>query len=373
MGNFSRNTFDKTKGYTSVRLQQGVPLVDADWNEQADILRNQTNDSLSFALGTGVIPGSNLTLSGAGLQNDFLLQATTPGKALINGRVVTFGPIQYSKQPWTNATVAAAAGVPVIPALTTPSANRNDCVYLDIWEREVNSVEDPNLVNPVIGVETAVRTKWEIAVRVNENALVAPSPPANHTYMRLAILARTANNAVIGLFDPTDPTASVTDARPILPLGDATGFVTIPPVLLPVESTNITAWVVRDSSPLTFKVHASTVGTGTNIGYVIVNLPDGARFSNLTACGVVAGPAIFQLWRINHRSTTLVGSQEIAGFSVTPPHPNTPSPYIQTWSVDDTDPLLRVNNRSYFYALFAIAPGGSGSQELHGISIGYLL
>ena len=29
MGNFSRNTFDPAKRYTAVRLQQGVPLVDA--------------------------------------------------------------------------------------------------------------------------------------------------------------------------------------------------------------------------------------------------------------------------------------------------------------------------------------------------------
>ena len=33
MGNFSRNTFDPVKDYVAVRLQQGVPILDADWNE----------------------------------------------------------------------------------------------------------------------------------------------------------------------------------------------------------------------------------------------------------------------------------------------------------------------------------------------------
>jgi len=33
MGNFSRNTFDPLKDYVAVRLQQGVPVLDADWNE----------------------------------------------------------------------------------------------------------------------------------------------------------------------------------------------------------------------------------------------------------------------------------------------------------------------------------------------------
>jgi hypothetical protein len=37
MGNFSRDTFDKLKHYVGVRLQQGVPIVDADWNELEDI------------------------------------------------------------------------------------------------------------------------------------------------------------------------------------------------------------------------------------------------------------------------------------------------------------------------------------------------
>ena len=40
MGNFSRDTFDPNKNYVGVRLQQGVPLVDADWNELNDIIRH---------------------------------------------------------------------------------------------------------------------------------------------------------------------------------------------------------------------------------------------------------------------------------------------------------------------------------------------
>ena len=39
MGDFSRTTIDRLKHYVSVRLQQGVPLLDADWNEQDDIRR----------------------------------------------------------------------------------------------------------------------------------------------------------------------------------------------------------------------------------------------------------------------------------------------------------------------------------------------
>ena len=41
MGNFSRDTFDPAKAYVGVRLQQGVPVLDADWNELNDVIRQE--------------------------------------------------------------------------------------------------------------------------------------------------------------------------------------------------------------------------------------------------------------------------------------------------------------------------------------------
>jgi uncharacterized membrane protein len=37
-GDFSRSTFDPANNFTSVRMQQGRMQLDADWNEQMDIL-----------------------------------------------------------------------------------------------------------------------------------------------------------------------------------------------------------------------------------------------------------------------------------------------------------------------------------------------
>lgn len=36
-GDYSRDTFRLARHYSSVRLQQGRVVTDADWNEQADI------------------------------------------------------------------------------------------------------------------------------------------------------------------------------------------------------------------------------------------------------------------------------------------------------------------------------------------------
>jgi photosystem II stability/assembly factor-like uncharacterized protein len=40
-GDFSRETFDRTRHFSAVRLQQGRVVTDADWNEQADLTRHR--------------------------------------------------------------------------------------------------------------------------------------------------------------------------------------------------------------------------------------------------------------------------------------------------------------------------------------------
>ena len=58
MGNFSRDTFNKLKHYVGVRLQQGVPLVDADWNEGEDIRKHELQNFLKWFVGDGIIQGN---------------------------------------------------------------------------------------------------------------------------------------------------------------------------------------------------------------------------------------------------------------------------------------------------------------------------
>ena len=187
MGNFSRNTFDKLKHYVGVRLQQGVPLVDADWNELEDIRKYELQAFLKWFIGNGVPAGNDgfriNAIPGTGGANDFQIIGGdgTPagaGRVLVEGwDAVIESSLKYSAQPlFNNLILASKLGVPVIPLLTTPTANRTDLAYLDIWEREVDAEEDTNLVNPNIGLETSVRTKREWAVRVRLSVSVVPQP-----------------------------------------------------------------------------------------------------------------------------------------------------------------------------------------------------
>ncbi len=59
MGNFSRDTFDRIKHYVSVRLQQGVPIVDADWNELQDVRKHELETFLKWFVGNGVPLGND--------------------------------------------------------------------------------------------------------------------------------------------------------------------------------------------------------------------------------------------------------------------------------------------------------------------------
>ena len=57
----SRNTFHRARHYSSVRLQQGRVVTDADWNEQADITRYRAERQALDTIGTCGAP-----LSGSG-------------------------------------------------------------------------------------------------------------------------------------------------------------------------------------------------------------------------------------------------------------------------------------------------------------------
>lgn len=212
MGNFSRDTFDKLKHYVGVRLQQGVPLVDADWNEQEDIRKHELRTFLKWFVGDGV-PKNNdgfHILMAAWQDNDFIIKGGTPGdpgRCLVDGwDVVNENDMRYSEQAlYNDSTLAAAWGVSALPPISPPSsANRVDLVYLDVWERMVGAPEDPDLVHPDIALETCVRLKREWVVRVGEGQNTLPPAPAGHVFYPLAVLSRVPGKNTIEQSDLTD-------------------------------------------------------------------------------------------------------------------------------------------------------------------------
>lgn len=218
------DTFNPLRRYVSVRLQQGVPLVDADWNEQEDVRRFELRAYLKWFVGDGVPEGSDGFLVEAAappLADDFLVRAGVPaappgsdglatglghvGRCLVNGRdAVIEADVAFRAQPLHVASAGAAdlaarLGTVVVPEL--PHLDGTMTVYLDLWERLVRPDEDPSLVFADIGTESCARLRREWAVRARVGTTVPQSGDADHEaghdYYALATLARQAADPVV--------------------------------------------------------------------------------------------------------------------------------------------------------------------------------
>src|ERR1700712_830942 len=76
--------FDPLKTRCNVRLQQGVPIVDADWNEADDIRKFELRAYLKWYVGDG-IPGGNdgfrIDAQTVAAPDDFLIRSGMPAAA----------------------------------------------------------------------------------------------------------------------------------------------------------------------------------------------------------------------------------------------------------------------------------------------------
>src|SRR6266566_2258826 len=241
MGVISSDNFDPTRRYLGVRLQQGVPIIDRDWNEMEDIRKFELRAFLKWFIGDGVpsrvgVAGGNDAFKidspgGSTDTNDFIIRAgggtkppsgvnPTPfdtglffeGTFLAGGiAAIISTDTTFTSQPLHASqagaiTLAAAWGVPVIQALSLPTAaNTVAVVYLDVWDRLVTPTEDPiHLILPGLNTESCARTKREWAVRVRTLSTggsfvpTAPMPGdpdylSGHGYSMLAsIVSQTA-------------------------------------------------------------------------------------------------------------------------------------------------------------------------------------
>jgi hypothetical protein len=182
-GNFSngnRDTFDPAKGYLGVRLQQGVPLLDRDWNELEDTRRHFERVLRKFYIGEGVPSGvDGFKVEALGVAaNDFVINA---GRCMVDGfDVANEADLAYTAQG--------------LGALPVPGVATKYVVYLEVWVEAVTSLEDPDLRNGQdINLETSIRDQLRWQVKVAPWPLV---PGARSSYV-LASIQRPANATVI--------------------------------------------------------------------------------------------------------------------------------------------------------------------------------
>ncbi|HEY9130841.1 MAG TPA: DUF6519 domain-containing protein [Dyella sp.] len=154
-GDFARVTFDPARHYSQVMQQQGRVLLEADWNEQANIqlflLRTMIADLVGscWAAGTGFAIATQARLA------DWQL---SPGHFYVDGILCQ------------NETVCTLSTQPYAPAPADDGGNWANppdtfALWLDVWERHLSAFEAPGIADTALdGVDTATRaqTIWQV-------------------------------------------------------------------------------------------------------------------------------------------------------------------------------------------------------------------
>jgi hypothetical protein len=152
-GDFSRLTFDSRKHYTRVRMQQGRMQLDADWNEQADIVQYYLETQLHDLLGSDAGPEH-----GAG----FALTVSANACWIGAGRYYVDGTLCENHER------IRLTQQPDYASAWWPSEAADDIrylAYLDVWPRNITWLEDPDLREVALGgLDTTTRTKtvWQV-------------------------------------------------------------------------------------------------------------------------------------------------------------------------------------------------------------------
>jgi cytoskeletal protein CcmA (bactofilin family)/uncharacterized coiled-coil protein SlyX len=164
-GDFTRSTFQPKKNYTGVRMQQGRLQLDADWNEQVDILAYLNQIQLQDIIGVSGVPETN---GGFEIKTKDDELTISPGHIYVNGILCVMEKkskeelFTYNTQPDYPKTIQAEAD------LQDKLQPGSYIVYLDIWQRHITAIEDPEIreIALVNVPDTATRIKTVCQVKL---------------------------------------------------------------------------------------------------------------------------------------------------------------------------------------------------------------
>lgn len=211
----SRQRFNPSNDFQNVLMQQGRVQLDAEWNEWNEILDRRWRSETIDIIGRCVVPletpeGFEIQLSGGamtiGRGRIYVhgLQAENHGAGdlefdaiLAESRGVK--PLPYEEQPYfPNPTALPKTGGPHL-------------VYLDVWEREVTAVEEPELREVALGgpdTTTRLQTAWQVRVLPDVGPGVTCATPDEQIKGWLDIVRPTAGRLTtkgVGVATSDDP------------------------------------------------------------------------------------------------------------------------------------------------------------------------
>jgi hypothetical protein len=160
-GDFSKDSFVPGKHFTRVLMQQGRVMLDSDSNESSAISQRYLQALARDLIGPWGAP--------AGADGGFLLAADanglltiSPGRYYVDGLLVEndTGSCTYKTQP----DYPVPEDDPLVLAAGS-NANQRFLIYLDVWERHITSIEDPDISEVALaGTDTCTRARlvWQV-------------------------------------------------------------------------------------------------------------------------------------------------------------------------------------------------------------------
>jgi hypothetical protein len=198
----SRTTYRASNHYSSVRLQQGRVLLDAEWNEHADIglhvHRTTTRDVIGACGAPMHPPDTFLNFKVALAQNGRDLR-------IAPGRIYVDGILCENDEP--NGTLFTQQAD--FPGAALPTASGPYAIYLDVWERHVTPVDQhgddfPRLLESALnGPDTATRTRvvWQVklaSIRTRScEAFTKPAAPTGRLRAQETASTVPANDCLV--------------------------------------------------------------------------------------------------------------------------------------------------------------------------------
>ena len=181
-GDFTRDSFEPTKNFTRVLMQQGRPQLDADLNEQVAIFWRYWRTLVTDLIGPfgGPYDNCGFEVITPGVVGDYPPKKQEhlrgmlkePGEFLISpGHYYVNGILCENTEH-----LAYSAHIDPGESLPAPKKSATYLIYLDVWERPVTYLEDEAIYEPALnGIDTSIRTKVMWRVRMWE-------PPEKNAY-----------------------------------------------------------------------------------------------------------------------------------------------------------------------------------------------
>jgi hypothetical protein len=172
-GDFSRVSFDAANHFSRVLTQQGRVTLDADFNEQADILlhtlRTLARDLFGAYGGPVNGGGFGLIVGPANATNNLTLYVGS-GHYYVDGILCESDGCDYAHQPdyappLPNA--GGSGGDALLAWLKNSSRDQAFWIYLDVWERHITWIEQDSIREVALGAggpDTCTRSKvvWQV-------------------------------------------------------------------------------------------------------------------------------------------------------------------------------------------------------------------